>query len=274
MARNAIRILGVLLLFLGALLVMQPLARADVTLTLTGTATGFTQGGVYTSPYEINVGGIGTLALTCDDYLTDIYFNESWSAVENNLTSVAQNGPQKFDGLGGTTVAASYDATNSPLFGDADLGAVYTIQDQYYAAAYLAGMILNDYQGWVSDVKKQSSNVAADSTQAAELSYALWTVFDPNAMGQAGFTQAQENQSYAYMFNALNGIYSGSITTVPNIVLYTPDPNKGAAQEFLGLGSGDDPISVPEGSTPATLGFDLLALFAGIFLVRRRILAN
>ena len=104
----------------------------------------------------------------------------------------------------------------------------------------------------------------------------FWALLAPTAtifgFQRAGFTtQAQEDQAYAYMFGALNDIHYGTITTVPNIVLYTPDP-KNAAQEFLGLGSGS--ISVPEGSTPATLGFDLLALFAGIFLVRRRILAN
>jgi hypothetical protein len=39
------------------------------------------------------------------------------------------------------------------------------------------------------------------------------------------------------------------------------------SQEFLG-------ISVPEGSALPFLPFDMLALFGGVFLVRRRILAS
>jgi hypothetical protein len=47
------------------------------------------------------------------------------------------------------------------------------------------------------------------------------------------------------------------------VSIYTPNP-LGAAQEFL-------VVNAPEASLPATLGFELVALVGGIFLMRRRL---
>ena len=56
MTGKSIKILGVALLFLGALVVLQPAALADtVTMTLTGvTSQGYNIGGVCERPYQIH----------------------------------------------------------------------------------------------------------------------------------------------------------------------------------------------------------------------------
>src|ERR1019366_8445036 len=90
MIRTFYRIL-VATLALGATLTLsQSVALADV-LTFTGT-TGLSLGGENTSPYvfNININNVNTpVLLVCDDFCSNIWVNDSWTA---NRISLAEAG--------------------------------------------------------------------------------------------------------------------------------------------------------------------------------------
>jgi hypothetical protein len=126
----------------------------------------------------------------------------------------------------------------------------YTIQQEYGAAAILA-----------EDVMTNMGN----STLAGEYSYAIWTLFDPAAIdgyGGNSLTGSQQSAVNSFRTAALTQAASGGASGL-DVSIYTPNP-LGAAQEFL-------VVNAPEASLPATLGFELVALVGGIFLMRRRL---
>ena len=91
------RVFGVAVLFLAGSVLFQRAARADTAqLTLTGTPTGYSMGGVYTSPYSFTVTPTGgkpfTTDLICDDFTTDISFGDSWSTNVYTLADVTGTG--------------------------------------------------------------------------------------------------------------------------------------------------------------------------------------
>src|ERR1017187_4850125 len=135
MIRNSLNKLAVAFLFLVGLISFQGVALDDVTdvpMQLTGLNTGYSMGGVYTSPYQIQIDGADTLVLACDDFTTDISFGYTWHANKNTLSSVTDNGPQKFTHATNPTV--TYPGVTSPTD--------YSIQQQYDAAAWLAEQLL------------------------------------------------------------------------------------------------------------------------------------
>jgi hypothetical protein len=138
------------------------------------------------------------------------------------------NGDQKF-------TASSY---SDPFATTTD---TVTDQQAYDAVAWLANGLL------------ASSNVT-DATAQTDYSFAIWDIFDGEAIDPDGGAASL----IAAAFAAAKGGYVGSDTTV-----YTPSP-LGASQEFL-------VVSTPEASLPATLAVELSALAGLIFLMRRRL---
>ena len=227
--------LGALLLGLG---LCQTVALADVvTMKLVGEPSGFTQNGVYTSPYNIQVNSTNpALALVCDDFDTHITNGEMWNAKRILLADVendppTDNGPQKFHG------------TN--------------IVDDYFAAAWLSLHIIDNWQGW-----KTNNNQLA----SAEYSFAVWSIFTPSALTGTSFTSTQKSEIDNIVQYARDATTDSSFdrTTFANSVyIYTPTPNAAVAQEFIGR--------VPEASTLAFLA--LFGFIGALFLVtfaRRR----
>jgi hypothetical protein len=214
---------------------------------LLSSPSGNNMGGVYTSPYQISVNGVPTL-LVCDDFTTDINFGHTWNAIEYDITQVTGTGPQKFQH---TPNPVTYPGQPTPVD--------YTIQQQYDAVAWLAEQLLD-------------GSILDTSYAAAIYSYAIWQIFDSTAIdGYNG--DALNAQEQSDVKSAMSAAFSATHLDY-EIYIYTPDPFD-SSQEFLGIGSHlptpyDFPNTpVPEGSTLALLGFDLLSALAGIFLVRR-----
>ncbi|MGA3099300.1 MAG: hypothetical protein ABSF25_22810 [Bryobacteraceae bacterium] len=262
------RVLVVALSMLGVLLLLQP-AMADVTMQVINSPTGDILGGVYTSPYTIDVTDssgktttTSALALACDDFTTDIYFGYTWTANLYTLGEVTNSGPQKF-----TTGSADVYVPDSTDDSSTLLG-TYSAYEEYYAAAVLADDLLYGSLG---------------QRLAEDYSFAIWQIFDQFAyLGYGGNGLGPTDRGAVAA--AMTGALAQAVTNSPlpyTLDIYTPcggpsgcgtpgqnstmGPN--VSQEFLG-------ISVPEGSALPFLPFDMLALFGGVFLVRRRILAS
>src|ERR1035437_1232133 len=222
--------------FVGALLVAQTSALAEpVQVQLIGTPTGFSMGGEMTSPYLLEINGVTTLALVCDDFNSTIYMEEQWYANKNSLKDVKPDGPQKFTDTDATLLNQEYTAVG--------------LLAQVILSHYQAGAI-HSYRGW-------------GRYEFGEYSYALWSIFAPGASAKADNPGEAERLKGQYLVAAK--------TATLNMDIYTPcgtfsdgcaANNKMAAQEFLG-------VAVPEAGSLAFLAFNLLAL-PGILSVARR----
>jgi hypothetical protein len=227
------KVLALTVPFLAGLILFPRAAVADVpVLDLIGTNNSINMGGVYTSPYRITVDGVPSW-LVCDDFVTDINIGNKWYADVYTLPQVGPDGPQKFHGT-------------TP-----------TIQDDYYAAAWLAYQLLTD------------SSIRTDTTTSAYYSYAIWEIFEPaaeNALTSIpqGYVTSDMGAAYAATSSVSDVSERNFLASVMKI--YTPVNLKAdgyiyPSQEFFG---------VPEASTVAFLAFDLLALAGIVFLMRRR----
>lgn len=256
--------------FLGLLFAMQPQARADgvwIALGNPQSDTGFayrdSSGDSLLDPYNVVITGgsvTTSLALSCDDFTGALVPPTVWSATANDLVSLSASGwtLQKFQ--------------SDQTYGTTD---TYSVAEQYYAAAVLASFIFQQYGNWIDDVTSATPDpavIANDQAIDAKYTYALWTLFDPDLLNDDLVTPTGAKD---LMLSTLADIRSGATPTVPDVVVYTPaDPN---VQELIGPSlPGADPVKItlPEASAVPFLPFDLFALFGGIFLVRKRILAN
>jgi hypothetical protein len=134
-----------------------------------------------------------------------------------------------------------------------------------------------------------SSNTVA----GAEISFAIWGVFDPGLLQAPvapstnytsndpygpGLTSAQVQAAYVLLQQAVgwvNSAQTGTTTvslskldeasglSIAGLNIYTPSPNQSVSQEFL-------QVSMPEPSYPAVLALDLLAVAGLMFFFRRR----
>ena len=211
---------------------------------------------IYTDPYNGVVNGTPVLAF-CDDFTDEISPPESWTAYDTNLSQLPDS-PTTVYFSGGTVYGTTYSETT-----------------EYIAAAMLAMQSLQ-----TSDVNTQN-----------ELSFALWDIFDPNVFGTNAsnpilcpygcMTSTQADAAVSDVQSALTaaaalttkygataGVEFEALNNV-SVNIYTPETNgvagKPAAegpQEFI-------TVKTPEPSGAAILGFDLLSVLAGIYLVRR-----
>jgi len=272
-----IRILLLMLAFLGLLIHSPSVALADqiqLTLTSVGSTTfpSDAHAGVYVDPYVGTLAADGgqqpDVAVICDDFADDTYVGEVWTAVASMYD------PANAHSLDGTRMSQLSGVTGGALVTD------------YSEVAYLSEELLA-HTGDSSDAL----------LQRIYISFAIWSIFDANGLandsqkrtGVNPWLLAQDDPAnYAadasaiqgYLTDAANHIAAGT-ADLANVIIYSPQawvsgPTDGLPQEFLVVTSNGTPISwgLPEGSALPYLPFDLLALFGGIFLLRKRILAD
>lgn len=208
---------------------------ADDTFTITGANPyGYTNGDVYVSPYTATITNGASTLLNNGMVICDDYTDE---------VSVGQSW---------MVTASPASAVSGALFTNSVTwnSQVYSNAKAYDALAWLA----------VNLVGLSPSDPTLSADEAA-YSYAIWTIFDPSAISDYVGNPLTVDSLITEAFAAN---YSGAGVTV-----WTPDPNKGPGnggpQEFL-------TVQTPEAPSLANLAFDLTALLAGLFLVRRRML--
>jgi len=213
------------------------LATPTYNFTLTG-VNGSSMGGVYTSPYYADIRDsagnfIGTgIAVICDDFATDSYVGQSFTVTATSVASLNGGTEVKFD---------HNDAAKQ--------------QDDYATAAFLVGEIL-----------AQDQTTSTGAYTAGILSFALWSLFDPDpgVLASIGSTAA-EDAAKALQFAREN---RASYSEYGDVVIWTPSP-VGVSQEFLTVGV--RPPGMAEPSSVAILCVDLLAVGGLILLIRRRV---
>ena len=237
---------------------------AQTTLYLNNYPTNGVMGGVYTSPYGISVGSQNapSLPLICDDFTTDIGVPDSWSADVTTLTTFTN---ASVSGL--KFAQAAYQ-------GDGILNGPGSVGEDYEILAVLAAELM----------LLPSQNSAA----GAELSYAIWSVFDqdlynemnnPATYGDTGFGNVTsgpggEANAVTQIDNYLAGAEAivaaagaGPITvegqTIESLTVYTAVPAS-ASQEFL-------QVTMTEPSYPTALAVDLFGASVLLLVFRRRI---
>lgn len=270
---------GVMRYALKRILIPRPLCAAALliccgtgvfaqTLTLLNPPnTGYTEGGVYTSPYNISVNGTPT-QLICDDFTTDISIGESWDTAATTITTIDS----------ATVAGLKFD---SPTYNGDILGGTGDVIQDYAIAAVLANELL--------------ALPNTDTADAGALSFALWDVFDSALLGSSYasmsdpyglISSVQWNAAFTDLTNAITevdgvitgGSADGSLSSaelmsggsvnlnslgINSLTAYTPSPDAGVAQEFLS-------VSAPEASTPVLLAVDLLGFFALLRFLRRK----
>jgi hypothetical protein len=90
---------GKLVCLSATLLLFVATGAADpITLTLTGVGDSVTLGDVYVDPYTATVGTANNIAIICDDWSNNTYFNESWqaNAIPLSLAGNASDGTPLF----------------------------------------------------------------------------------------------------------------------------------------------------------------------------------
>ena len=129
------------------------------------------------------------------------------------------------------------------------MDAGYSAQDDYNAVAWLANDLL--------------ANLSS-STLQIDISYAIWTIFDPGLKTINGQSANGPDGGVSTLITqAFNQVKDGYAAT--NVTVYTPTPTT-ASQEYLVV---NGPLQTPEPAGAAVLSFDLLSAMAAIYLVRR-----
>lgn len=254
---------------LGAVVLLTCLASgaSAVNLYLNNLPTNGVMGGVYTSPYGISVGTQTStpLPLICDDFTTDIGVPSSWPATVTTLTSFS------------SSTVSSLKFADPAYQGSGVLGGPTGVAEDYEILAVLAAEL----------TMLPDQNSAA----GAELSYAIWSVFDQtlynnlinngstgygNVMSGTGGQSDAVTQIKNYLlgaealvetrWNAGNTSLSGIMidgVSLDSLTVYTASPAS-QSQEFL-------QVTMPEPSYPAVLALDLLAVVGLIVAFRGRL---
>jgi hypothetical protein len=221
-----------------ALLLLSPLAFSQNTVQLTLDNGGpYTMDGVYVGPYNatqsVNNGPGQNVQIICDDFEHEVNPNESWAA---NVTSVS-NLP---NGTGGLTWS---NGTAGAGLGFSGVG----VLQGYLAMAYLA-----------SEMLPLSGN-PANAQQVGYMAYAIWAVFDAQAVENWLVNTYHDPNAWACVESLAQGALTlavkGDLSAAQFAGWEILTPNCSGAscpQEFFEF--------VPEGGT--ALSYLLLAGFA------------
>lgn len=235
-------------LLLGCLLVgasLAPLgaqASPIVSMELTG-VEGPSLGDNDTGPYFALIGPQGltedsqftaqnaySAAVYCDDFYDDVNLGQVWQATVTNMSALSSTSP--LTGL-------MFDTGNAGLQ-----------ETSYMAAAWLAEQIAAQNQSLSS------------GQQTAELdSYALWYIFDPDAL--TGLSAAQSDAAINDYHAALAAVVNDTPQDFRNVSIYTPldhTPGSADSQEYL----------VVDASEPGTLAIMAVGLVGLGWMARRR----
>jgi hypothetical protein len=233
--------------------------------------------GSYTDPYGATINGVPNIPIICDDYADHVSSPQSWTALVNNLDLFPDQGTSYSAQTAADTVTTVY------YNGDQSIG--YTQTQEYIAAADLA------YQ--IYELGSPFANPPTDEPQRDDLSAAMWALFEPTqvplgtcygcldanaasllAAALATTTGASPLYTTGASFEVARNVTIDIYT--PTLSPYTsPNPNTwnnlagsdNAPQEMITVTPG---YSMPEPSTWAVLGFDLVgAGIAGLYFRRR-----
>jgi len=224
---------GLLGVGLAVLLFFGPCAFGQGSVDITLTSGGpYVMNGVYVGPYSGTVNG-QSAQIICDDFSHDSYLNESWTANVTDFSNLASSSIPIWKGAG---------------------NALTLYADAAWLATQMMSVPINQNTG----------------TTEGYLAYALWSLFNPNALN--GLTQSQIAGVDAWLAKIPTGLTPSQFA---NFFIYTPDLTKpitcsggtcptAPPQEFLGF------ISAPEGG--AALLYLLLAAIScfGAILLRHR----
>ena len=253
MMRTLVRALASLALV--GIFVAGALAQT-ASLTITGAnPDGYYLGGIYTNPYTFSItqNGFTTspVLLSCDDFYNDVSLGESWNAYVTSLSSIENE----------TTL------NTTVYFPGGGQGVPDTLAAQktgYEEIAYLA-----------SDLYYNASSDGYGNQAAADLSYAIWDIFDPTLLADntQGLDATDLANALADVKMAQTFVADGGV--VGSVLIYTPmcgsspctTSSPGAPQEFIQVLSPNQ--SLPEPSFIAMLLADLGFLAAMIFWRRR-----
>ena len=245
MTTKRTRILVTVLLSLGALIVLQPTARAEVVQMYLTSAGSDISHGVYMSPYYATIGSDPTaVAVICDDFFDDSYVPESWQAkvyAGSDTASLSNTRMAYLSGNDSQTLATDYDAVA-------------------YLALQLFAPNLTAYNRAILSFAIWDIFADVKSAKKSAPSVKEWLAADPTFLGQvkAAASDALQNPNAKGERDLLT-IYvpTTQAPTCGGGVCQTAPP-----QEFI-------TVRTPEASVPAFLAFNL-SLFGVVFFVRRR----
>lgn len=221
-----------------AVLCVASLAIAQDTFTLTGAnPNNNSYGSVYVSPYTATITDDGSTVFSgeviCDDYYNDVSVGDWWYVQSESLPGSDS----------GAMFASSIPDPYCPT-------STCTSQQDYNAVAWLAEQLL--------------ALPLTDSYDQAVDSYAIWTIFDKGALGDASGISGAVTAEISTAFAATASGYSGPTVTIWTPTSTTPPGSAAVPQEFIA-------ISAPEASLAETLALSLSTLLGVIFLLRRRL---
>jgi len=261
MTRVFPRALG--LLAIAVFFVVGAYAQPTVGLTITNAnPDGYNLGGIYTNPYTFSVDNNGSITypvlLSCDDFFNDVSLGESWNAYETSLTSIENE-----TSINHTVYFSSFTggvSQTNPSVAAQIAG--------YKEVAYLAADLYYNYS------QNNFGNVGA-----AQLSYAIWDIFDPSLLANntQGLDTTDLNAALADVQTAQTFVADGGV--VGNVNIYTPScgpstpctpSSNGAPQEFIQVLSNNQGLPMPEPAMPAVLLVDLGFVLAAVLFLRRR----
>ncbi len=265
-------------------------APPTTTIDMTG-VQGAVMGGVYTSPYLATVGGVSNTDVICDDFADNTYINETWTAYEINLGQLSQYSSYLTQ-YAPTINAPDGSSENYQMFSGSDPGlanfdSVYFCPTGTCSSTNPNDVLLNQSQAYAveaylaEDLLSIDQSTVAGQTLAGEVSFAMWGVFDYQALYPGSqyddLTAAEQTAARNILASAGQYILANNLTAsdYSNVTLYawngvTPAPSSacggtcGAPQQLMS-------VTMAEPSSPALLAADMLAVFGLIAIFRKRI---
>jgi hypothetical protein len=208
-------------------------AQATTQITLTGVGDGATLGNVYVDPYTATVGGVANTSVICDDWSTNTYLNEAWTANVINAPTVSN-----------TTLG-------TPMFGNSS--------SLYNELAWLGTQLLANPKNATlqTEISFAMWELTYGANGTSTESPSPTSYLNTYAPGD----QSAVNTLLAEAEAAVSAGFTGAGWEILTPASGWPTAD-GEPQEFL--------VYTPESPAAILLGADLLGLATLIFLFRRR----